>query len=771
MTEKKQTKSKKSTEGLKKKKATIAVSKELFTFSRPTLPNLRIFYALLVKELRLFFVTPLFYVVTTLFIVSVIIIFFGVFRFLEFGTTDITPLFTASIFSFVFIVPALTMSSIAKERQLGTFEYILTKPFSIASFVIAKWLATTIVIGIISVTIIPIIWYVNSIENIDTGQVIMQLVGLVFTGSVIAALGIAVSSFYKSEIPAYLVTLILTGFLVLSGSELLRILPFQFDEFFTTFGIYSHYRSLARGVLDVRDVLYFVSFASVLLGITSYSLSSQKYPNSFANVTKLQAALIVFIAIFGLITFFGREIPGRIDFTEDKIYTLSDATNNVIDQIDGEVTVTLFTSTNLPVQFQEELRSIEDIIRDYEATSNGKITAEIEYTNQSEQAEDRAREIGLQEILFSVDSQDSSQRTVGFFGMGIEFNDQVEILQLTENVTSNIEFEMTQKIKKLTDSDKAIIGYISNNTARQRLTDYRTLNESLEEIYEIRNFSLTSETIDQISEHDVIMIASPNISFGEDVEQALLNYFNSGGTIFLLTETIEIPDNSFVPVVNDNSLGSLFSDYGVAAEKNIVYDLQSNNQINAEQGIFLVPVDYPLWIRALPTNADSPILADIENVSFLWAGNISVEETDLATVVPLLQTTQFANTQSEDSINISTAQQFDFQESDSVQTIAVQIEDVDSAGRAVVVADATFLADSSTTAQNITFALAGLEWLTGEDSLSEIQAKNRVANPLNLDEDEKDEFLTISIASPLIVTWALGGVVYWIRKKNATRSV
>lgn len=734
-------------------------------------PNLRIFYALIVKELRFFFVTPLLYVVATLYIFSVVIIFFGIFRYLEFGTTNLTSLFTASLFSFVFIVPALTMSSIAREKQTGTFEYILTKPFSIATFVLAKWLSVTIVITLISLTLIPILIYINSVSVLDQGQIIMQMVGIIATGSVIASLGICISAFYKSEIPAYLLTLVVAAFMVLSGSEIVRILPFEFDTFFNLFGIYSHYRSISRGVLDLRDLLYFVSLSLVLLSITSYVIASQKYPKSFSNIIKLQLSIVLLVIIFVSITYFGRVIPGRIDFTRNNLYTLSAISKDVIKNIDGNVEITLYTSNSLPVQFQEELRSVEDILQDYQSTSNGKLKSTIAYTDQSEEAETQAREIGLQEILFSVNSENSAEQTVGFFGLGIEYNDQVEVVQLTENITNNIEFAITSKIKKLTDTNKAVIGYVSNNTSRQRITDYRILNQSLEELYTVKNYTLNSDTLDQLQEYDVIVLAAPNLLFEEGIRSALLDYFNSGGAILLLTETIEIPEDTYVPVASEYSFGDLFQEYGVLAESNVVYDLKNNNQISAQDGIYVIPIDYPLWIKAESASVETPILKDITEVSFLWAGSLSISQNENAVVSPLLQTSKYANTQQSSNINISTSQTFTQLDTDGIQTIAASIEDVDSAGRAIVVADATFLVDSTTTTQNLTFALSSLEWLTNSTSLSEIQAKQRVATPLNLDETQKDELLSISIVVPLVVLSSCAAVIYWIRIKNIKRSL
>ncbi|BCX14137.1 MAG: hypothetical protein KatS3mg085_669 [Candidatus Dojkabacteria bacterium] len=728
------------------------------------LKNFIIFLFLIKKELQYFFFTPIFFVISGLYIFIVFLIFFGIFRFVEFGTTNISPLFTASLFSFVFIVPALTMGAISKEKQLGTIEFVLNKPFSIFTFVLAKWLSASFIVGVLSILLLPSILFINSIEKLDLGQVSMQIFGVFLVGSAIASIGIAVSTYFKNEIPAFLLSLTICGLMVVIGSDFLRVLPFEFDSFLRVFGIYSHYTSLSRGVLDLRDLIYFLSLIILALSVSTFGLITERYPKNFTTRVLGQVSIFFFISIFGLVSFYGQEISGRADLTENKIYTLSEVTKNIIQNIENEkLKITLYTSSNLPIQFQKDLQSVKDILDDYESFSSGNIETEILYTDRDENAKEKAQSIGLREILFSVNSENSANRTIGYLGLGFEYQGLTESLELTEDVSSNLEFEITKKIKSLTDTNKLKVAFVKNNVARTRVVNYRILNQSLSEIYDVSDIELNRDT--NLSEYNLVVLTSPNQAFEQGVLENLRSYFENGGRILLLVDTIEVPEQTFVPIPNEFSLKDLFEPYGVVVQDNLVYDLENNNQINLSSGLLPVIVDYPFWVRANTTQDAKEILKDLGNVSILWGSSIDVEDIEGVRVIVLLTTSASSNFQTEDNLNISTNQEFKPSESDKSLNLAVALDN--NSGKSIVVGDSLFLDDDFLTQTNLNFALSSIEWLLDDtSSLSQISAKNRTPLPLELTNQEKQSLIAYSVISPLGFVGLVGVVIYVNRKRK-----
>lgn len=741
---------------------------------KESVSGFKVLYYLTKKEINNYFSSALVYIVLSLFVLAVCGILFGVFRYLEFGTTDLTQLFTSICFAFVFIIPALTMGTISKEKEDTTIEYMLTKPVTELQFLLSKLFSVSFVIIIMLALTTPIALFVGRTAIVDNGQITMQYFGAFILGLCFASVGIASSSFFKNEISSFLTSLVISGLFTLVGSQIIRILPFEFDAILSKVGIYSHFVSLSRGVLDVRDVFYFAAFISVFLVIANYSLAKIKYPANSKVLRISQIVLVISVVLAITIGALGQFIPGRIDFTSNKKYTLSDSSKKIIGQIEEDMNITLFTSTNLPAQFQEELRSVEDILRDYNIQSKGKIKVEKKYTDKDSAAATEASQIGLQELVFAVNTEDSSQRAVGYFGLAIAYQESKEPLQLvgsSGSITNDIEFQLTKKIQKLTKSEKKVIAFVPNNMIKGRMSDFSILSTELQELYEINDLTLDENQTEIPEEVDVLVLPGPNAKFPDTVLNNIKEFYESGKSIFLMTETIDVPFETLVPTINEFSMGDFFSDYGVNVDQNFVYDLSSSNQINGGSDLIVIPVDYPLWIKSITTQENSPILKQVNNVSLLWASSITIENQaeKERTLTRLLETSSDSNIQSVDEVNLEPGQKWTYKDTDSIKTIAVSIEN-EKGGRAVLAADALFLTDQYINQNdNFTFALSTLEWLSNEDSVSEIKAKTRVAERIDLDQKEKNTIVIVAIGIPVATVLILGVSKYYQKRREQGR--
>ncbi len=201
---------------------------------------------------------------------------------LDYGFADLETLFTLGPFVFIFLVPAITMRSFAEERKLGTLEWLLTKPVSEGSIVMGKFLA---VVCLVVIALLPtVIYYFALIQlgnppgNIDTSAVIGSYVGLLLLGAVFCAVGILCSSLVTNQIVAFLLAA-LCCFLFYSGFESAAqlISDGNLSLFVRQLGIQYHFESLSRGLIDSRDVVYFVSLGSVLLLMAKTVLSSRSW--------------------------------------------------------------------------------------------------------------------------------------------------------------------------------------------------------------------------------------------------------------------------------------------------------------------------------------------------------------------------------------------------------------------------------------------------------------------------------------------------------------
>jgi len=238
--------------------------------------------ALLLREIKSFFGSPIGYLVIAIFLLLnglFLWVFEGDFNILNSGYADLAPFFTLAPWILIFLIPAVTMRSFSDEKKQGTLELLLTKPLSIWQIVNGKFLGALLLIVI---AIIPTFIYIYVISglgmpvgNIDMGSTIGSYFGLLFLISAYSAIGIFTSSLSDNQIVAFILSVFFCFFFYF-GFEGISTYVSGFDAFISGFGMESHFKSMSRGVLDTRDILYFVSITLLFLSFTVFKLKSYK---------------------------------------------------------------------------------------------------------------------------------------------------------------------------------------------------------------------------------------------------------------------------------------------------------------------------------------------------------------------------------------------------------------------------------------------------------------------------------------------------------------
>jgi ABC-2 type transport system permease protein len=201
---------------------------------------------------------------------------------LDYGYADMGTLFSLGPYVFIFLVPAITMRSLAEEKKLGTLELLMTKPVTELDIVAGKFLAAFLLL--IFALVPTIIYYFtlyqlgNPVGNIDTPGVIGSFVGMALLGSVFCSAGIFASSITPNQIVAFMVAAFLC-FTFYSGFESTASLFANGETslFVRQLGIQYHYESLSKGLIDSRDVVYFLSLSAIMLLGTKTVLSSRSW--------------------------------------------------------------------------------------------------------------------------------------------------------------------------------------------------------------------------------------------------------------------------------------------------------------------------------------------------------------------------------------------------------------------------------------------------------------------------------------------------------------
>jgi ABC-2 type transport system permease protein len=238
--------------------------------------------AILLREIKSFFGSPIGYLVIAIFLIVnglFLWVFNGDYNILNTGFADMTPFFTLAPWILIFLIPAVTMRSFSDEKKQGTLELLLTKPLRIWQIVNGKFLGAML---LIVMAIIPTFIYVAVISslgipegNIDLGSTIGSYFGLLFLVSGYSSIGIFTSTLSENQIVAFILAVFLCFFFYFGFEGLAAITP-AFSTFIAAIGMQDHFKSMGRGVLDTRDILYFLSMTLFFLSLTVFKLKSLK---------------------------------------------------------------------------------------------------------------------------------------------------------------------------------------------------------------------------------------------------------------------------------------------------------------------------------------------------------------------------------------------------------------------------------------------------------------------------------------------------------------
>lgn len=242
-------------------------------------------FVLLRKEISSFLNSILGYVVIAVFLL-VNGLFLWVFpmesNILDYGYASIDGLFLIAPFVFLFLIPAITMRFFAEEKKSGTIELLMTRPLTDLQIILAKYFAG-LILAVIS--ILPTLIYFISVYqlgfpkgNIDTGGMWGSYIGLLFLAASFVAVGLFASSITDNQIISFILAVMFSGFIYIGFEFIYGFALFgQIDLFVKTFGISSHYTAMSRGVIDTRDVIYFLSLITFFILLTRLSIEKRKW--------------------------------------------------------------------------------------------------------------------------------------------------------------------------------------------------------------------------------------------------------------------------------------------------------------------------------------------------------------------------------------------------------------------------------------------------------------------------------------------------------------
>jgi ABC-type uncharacterized transport system involved in gliding motility auxiliary subunit/ABC-type transport system involved in multi-copper enzyme maturation permease subunit len=681
------------------------------------------------RELRALFDQPTAYIL--------LVVFTGVngfwfFRQVElYGVASLRPMLDFLPWLLLVVAPAVTMRALAEDTRSGTLEVVLAQPITELELLLGKYVGQALFLLIALAITLTIPLGLAFGAKLEFGVLVAQYVGAALLIAALAAVGVWASSVTRNQITAFILGVAVMFVLILLGLDSLIVgLPPRLGAIAAALGVLSHFTGIARGVIDLRDAIYFLTLAALFLVLAYFVLLSRKLTARGEPAKRLRLGTALLAVAIVVVNLFGGNIGGRIDLTPGRAYTLSRATRQILRGLPDLVTIKLFASSALPQEIVFLKRDVDDLLRDYRAAGRGKVKLVVEDPSADSAALREVRTLGIPPVQFNVLGQSELQVKEGYLGIAVRYADGVKTIPFVQQ-SSDLEYRLTSDIRSLTHPAKTTIalGELMDPVAARGHRSFEGLREQLGRSYAVREFALTDSTIPP--DVRVIAIAGAPDSLKQPELARMRAFLERGGSLLLMAGGMQLSPQGPFAFARPVGWNELLKPYHVAIASDMVYDLASNERVGIPSSFGQVLISYPFWIRAISTRA-SPVNADLSGVLLPWASQIDTARAAPGTVTPLLVTSRAGGVQAATAF-ITPGGQFS---RDSLRRRVVallvnpQIKDRGAApprGRLVIVGSSDFASDryAQNSPENLVFAQNAVDWLAQDEALIAIRSKNR----------------------------------------------
>jgi len=561
---------------------------------------------------------------------------------LNYGYATLNSLFSTAPYLFMFLVPAITMRSLAEERKEGTFELLLTRPLTDWQIVLGKYFASLVLVFF---ALIPTLVYYYSVYvlgtpqgNIDTGEVIGSYIGLFLLGSAFCAIGLFASSISKNQVIAFTIAVFLCFFFYSGFDSLSQLLSLQ-NLSLENLGINEHYQSVSRGVLDTRDLVYFILLTGLFLCLTLFVLIKQRQKSLNNKILLRTIAVLILLGVISSLSF------TRFDFTKDKRFTISAVSRNIMDSLKAPVHITVYLQgDNFPGGMKRLQRATRDMLSDLQAYSHDKlqfdfidlIAAIKKLPDDEQKAEyDSLQVRGITGQPYSIKTENGVTQMLIFPEALVQFGGKeiaVNLLQsriglsddeVYNNSIQNLEYAFSSAIKKITSGGKPIIGFTEGN---HELTDLQ-LNDAMKSLsdgFEVGRIDLKTIPMSILMKIRLLVIPKPDTRFTELEKFKIDQYIMRGGRVLWTIDQVNAELDSLhhhggeeMSFPKDLNLDDQLFEYGIRINYDLIADMRcaqipvSTGDVGGQAQIQLLPwLYYPIFI---PTSKN-PIVKNLDGI-------------------------------------------------------------------------------------------------------------------------------------------------------------
>lgn len=623
---------------------------------------MRILFHVVRREFASYFSGALAVVFLVVFVAAAGVLTFDVGGFLTTEQADLTPFFSFHPWLYLILMPAIGMRLWAEERRSGTIEFLMTLPVATWQSVLGKFLAAWAFASIALALTFPIWITVNYLGDPDNGVILASYAGSFLMGGAFLALSCCISALVASQVTAFVIG-VTCGFIMLMTSldPVLSLIegwaPAGLVDLVASLSFARHFDAITRGVLDARDLIYFLSFIALALFINILILDRRKNsgPMSVQPARRWRASslsdaavalsVVLFLALNALS---GATLgAARLDLTERKLFTLSAGSLKVLSSIEEPVTLRLYETPQLirsVPSLQVYSRQVSEVLTNFQQISGGKVRLQTVEATPFSVGEDEALGFGLQGFPLT----NSGDR--GYFGLvGTNSLDGLErIAFLDPGREALLEYDLTRIIHRLAETHEPKVGIIDGLGMFGSLAEDRrplAVLDTMGADYALENIKPDATALPK--DLDVLLVAHP-VRLSDPLRYAIDQYALRGGATIVFVDPLAENSrpseaNPLNPEEPSSGLPDLFAAWGISMDPDkVVGDKSMAIQIVGVAGQRRVVAEFLPWLRleSASFNASDMATAQLQLMRMSSAGSIVPLPGVTTRLSPLLQSTQ-----------------------------------------------------------------------------------------------------------------------------------
>lgn len=485
------------------------------------------------------------------------------------------------------------------------------------------------------------------------------------------------------------------------------------------------------------------------------------------------ALLVGIVIVINLLSY---EYHLRLDLTEDRQYTLSKATENILTDLEEPVTVKAYFSKDLPPNISRTRQDFQDLLVEYSNEADGQLLYEFINPNENESYEQEATQNGIRPVVINVREKDQMKQQKAFLGASVQMGEKTEVIPFIQPGAA-MEYALSTAIKKISIDDKPVIGFVQGH-GEPLQSEMTQAGEQLSVLYQVTEVNLT-DTTEIPSNIAALALIRPTESIPPSHLQKLDDFLAKGGKLLVAINTVQADFGSLYGSALQTGLDAWLRKKGIDIKENFVVDARCGSVSVPQQfGGFSLQanISFP-YLPVIGTFAEHPITSGLESVMLEFASEITFIGDTTKRFVPLAYTSELSDVL---PVPLFMDINKEWTENDFTKKhipVAVALEENISGGNSskiVIIADGDFAVNGPAQQprrlqpDNVNLLSNAIDWLADDTGLIALRTKGAVSRPIReLDDTTKAILKYVNFLLPILLVIGYG--IFRAQKNKVTR--